>query len=178
MDRIWQAFFTGLEDYTVNERGDVGSWIRLACIKGLSSIIESLVGQTRSDMDHSAPSWAGNRASFSRYLPVDTYHKSIGMILKQGVERLDNVRQCVEGVFLGLLRLEPPSVEQGEDWSVRCRITLMDLFEVEDAPGWNDGSWLYPRAVCLLNIEAYRDPVMRGLLLSVGSKTSSTVSLR
>ena len=81
-------FFRVLEDYTVNERGDVGSWVRVACIKGLCNIIQALLFDaeflTTKDM----------HVSISDYLSVEDYHKAIAGILKQGVERLDNVRQC------------------------------------------------------------------------------------
>ena len=101
MNKIWIAFFVGLEDYTVNERGDVGSWVRSASIQGLCSIIETFIISTRSP----EPIWAMNYVTFSQYVPLDTYHKAIGMILKQGVERLDNVRQCVGRLFPLLLAL-------------------------------------------------------------------------
>ena len=41
--------------------------------------------------------------------------------------------------------------------------------------GWNDGAWLFPRAVQLLDIERYRGPILAGIVLSVSTKTDSTV---
>ena len=41
--------------------------------------------------------------------------------------------------------------------------------------GWQNDRWLYPKAVQLLKIEQYRKPILSGLLLSVGSRTESTV---
>ena len=41
--------------------------------------------------------------------------------------------------------------------------------------GWNDGNWLFPRAVQLLDIERYRDQVLAGIVLSASTKTDSTV---
>ncbi len=43
--------------------------------------------------------------------------------------------------------------------------------------GWNGGSWLFPRAVKILEIERYRRPLLAGLVLSVSSRTDSTVSV-
>lgn len=43
-------------------------------------------------------------------------------------------------------------------------------------PSWGDGSWLYPKAVRFLDVGKYRSQVLIGLLLSLGSKTDSTVS--
>lgn len=52
----------------------------------------------------------------------------------------------------------------------------MRHYSTSDAKGWNDGAWLYPRAVKLLDIEDYRDAVLAGLILSANSRTDSTVS--
>jgi hypothetical protein len=41
--------------------------------------------------------------------------------------------------------------------------------------GWNDGAWLFPRALHLLEIPEYRKDVLRGIVISIGSKTDSTV---
>lgn len=42
--------------------------------------------------------------------------------------------------------------------------------------GWNDGDWLFPKAVHLLEVQEYRKFILPGLVLSMGSKTDSTVS--
>ncbi|THH10470.1 hypothetical protein EW145_g1291 [Phellinidium pouzarii] len=143
MSAIFDAFFNGIDDYTVNERGDVGSWVRLSCVKGFCSMFKALISQA-------------NNLNFVLYLPLDTYHRAVGNILKQGVERLDNV------------------LKQGEEWSVKGRSMFIGILKTPDAPGWNDGFWLYPRAMHLLDIQTYRMPILRGLLLSIGSRTSST----
>lgn len=44
--------------------------------------------------------------------------------------------------------------------------------------GWNDGNWLFPKAVRLLEVPEYRKPILTGLILSLGSKTDSTVSFK
>jgi hypothetical protein len=44
----------------------------------------------------------------------------------------------------------------------------------DDAMSWNNASWLYPRAVRILNIKAYRSSVLDGLILSLASRTDST----
>lgn len=42
--------------------------------------------------------------------------------------------------------------------------------------GWNEGAWLFPKAVRLLDIKQYRLPILKGLVLSASTKTDSTVS--
>ncbi|KAF9013516.1 TBCD protein [Cyathus striatus] len=78
---LFGSLLVGLDDYTIDERGDVGSWIRVVCIKGLALFSELLIS---------------NAACLERledYLPPHEFHSAIAGILKQGVERLDNVRQ-------------------------------------------------------------------------------------
>ena len=42
--------------------------------------------------------------------------------------------------------------------------------------GWQDGLWIFPRAMRFLEVSEYRPEVLAGLLISIGSKTDSTVS--
>ena len=45
----------------------------------------------------------------------------------------------------------------------------------DEAEEWNDATWLYPKAVRFLEIPEYRSSVLMGLVLSLGTKTESTV---
>jgi len=45
------------------------------------------------------------------------------------------------------------------------------------AEEWSDATWLYPKAVRFLEIPEYRGSILMGLVLSVGTKTESTVSI-
>lgn len=76
-----KSLIQGLEDYTVDQRGDVGSWIRIACISGLCSLIAA------------ALEWLPNVTFLQQYLPAELQLQCVGKVLKQGVERLDSVRQ-------------------------------------------------------------------------------------
>ncbi|KAJ2930923.1 hypothetical protein H1R20_g6183, partial [Candolleomyces eurysporus] len=52
---------------------------------------------------------------------------------------------------------------------------LDQIFESMDDPhDWANGNWLFPRAVKLLGVTAYRKDLLNGILLSIGSKTDST----
>ena len=41
---------------------------------------------------------------------------------------------------------------------------------------WQNSSWIYPRAMNFLEVPEYRPAVLAGLLISIGSKTDSTVN--
>ncbi|KAF8583340.1 ARM repeat-containing protein [Ramaria rubella] len=162
--RILQAYIRGMNDYTTDERGDVGSWIRVASICGLSLTFELLFDIASS---------LGTSGSLQTWLPPNMYHEGLGSILKQGVERLDNVRRQAGEDFLRLLRRDLPNVADCEKWKVHGHSLLGQLFLTEDV-GWHEGQWLFPRAVRMLEVGVYRSYVLHGLVLSVGSKTDST----
>lgn len=110
------AMLDGLTDYTSDERGDVGSWVRIACIKGLTAFAKILFP--------AAPSLD----SLAHYLPSVKYHDAIGGILKQGVERLDNVRQLAGECFMRLLVLPLPAIHDVEQWSIHGHELMKSLF--------------------------------------------------
>jgi len=93
---LFDTLLNGLEDYSLDERGDVGSWVRMACIRGLATITELLVLRAR-------------EIGLEAFLPPKKFHEAIGGILRQGVERLDNVRNEAGLCFVRMLRLDAPS---------------------------------------------------------------------
>ncbi|KAH7912534.1 ARM repeat-containing protein [Hygrophoropsis aurantiaca] len=162
---IFDALDRGLDDYTMDERGDVGSWIRMACIQGLTSVVSSLFAV------------ASNLSNFAEYLPPTRYHSAIARILRQGVERLDNVRQLSGECFLRLLTLPLPTVDGGESWRIQGESLMKELFmskSVDEETNWGVGDWLFPKAMAMLEVEDYRKPVLTGIILSVGTRTGST----
>ncbi|KIJ17787.1 hypothetical protein PAXINDRAFT_167765 [Paxillus involutus ATCC 200175] len=159
---LFDALDSGLDDYTTDERGDVGSWIRIACIHGLTSIIEDLFRVSE------------NLPEFSTFLPPHRYHTVIGRILRQGAERLDNVRQISGECFLRILRLRLPAVEHAEEWRVKGEDLMRELFLADDDTNWSVGEWLFPKVVRILQIPEYRRSVLTGLVMSVATRTGST----
>ncbi len=113
---LLDALITGLDDYTVDERGDVGSWIRITCIGGLTTITEILVSRSESIDEYSA------------YMSPETYHTAVTGILKQGLERLDNVRHEAGECMMRLLRLSLPNTDKCERWTLPSVSLLRELF--------------------------------------------------
>ncbi|KDR82781.1 hypothetical protein GALMADRAFT_220773 [Galerina marginata CBS 339.88] len=163
LNALVDALLGGLDDYTIDERGDVGSWVRIACIQGLTTISEILFGVAESIPD------------FESYFSPQKYCSVAAGLLKQGVERLDNVRQTAGVCFMKLLNAPLPSVDGADRWRLPALSLLNELFgNPSDQAGWNDGNWLFPRAMRLLEIPEYRKRVLSGIVISVGSKTDST----
>ena len=123
MAQVYSVFLSGLEDYTVNERGDVGSWVRLACIQGLGSIIDALMqhAEKLASSNGETTEHDNHDQGFAAFLPIEAYHTIIAGILKQGVERLDNVRLLAGKTFDRLLKTDPPrfsKIPRSEAWKV------------------------------------------------------------
>lgn len=78
--QIYTTVLSGFEDYAVDQRGDVGSWVRMATLQAVAAISRAVFARR------------DNLENFGNYLPPGLWHKAIGDTLKQGVERLDNVR--------------------------------------------------------------------------------------
>ena len=116
VNTLVDALLGGLDDYTIDERGDVGSWVRMVCIQGLTSISELLFRDS------------GLIPDFYSYFPPQKYHAAISGILKQGVERLDNVRQQAGACFMKILNLSIPSVSGGDRWRLPGLTLLHGLF--------------------------------------------------
>jgi hypothetical protein len=112
VERIIRALLKGLEDYTVDERGDVGSWARLACIKGLGQIVLLFL--------------ADSSVEINKWLPSHTYHEIVAGILKQGVERLNNHR--VEAGKQLVALLEAPRKSGREAWVPDAAGLFRELF--------------------------------------------------
>jgi hypothetical protein len=89
--RIYATVLTGFGDYTVDPRGDVGSWVRMATLRAITSISQ-VIFRHRSRLE-----------PFDDYIPPNLWHKAIGKMLKQGVERLDSVRVIAGGQLMHLL---------------------------------------------------------------------------
>lgn len=117
LNSIYETLLGGLDDYSIDERGDVGSWIRIACIQGLTSVSKLLISN------------ASSIQSFETYFPPSSYRRAISGILRQGVERLDNVRQEAGDKFMQLLALELPAVNNAIAWEIPGRHILKEIFK-------------------------------------------------
>lgn len=110
---MYASLLAGLEDYSIDQRGDVGSWIRIACVKGLTDVSTLLLTH------------APIRSRLAEYLPAEKFHHSVAGILKQGVERLDNVRQHAGEQVLRLLAL---SAGAPHEWRMHGEELMYELF--------------------------------------------------
>lgn len=117
MNSIYDTLIAGFDDYSTDARGDVGSWIRIACINGLTDVIQILFYKANLVPD------------LESYFTPLKFHAGVAQILKQGVERLDNVRQVAGECFLKILGFPLPDVSNAESWRLPGLPLLEELFK-------------------------------------------------
>ncbi|XP_063977643.1 tubulin-specific chaperone D [Diachasmimorpha longicaudata] len=161
--RTWRPFVTqmfrcyllALKEYTIDSRGDIGAWVREAAMSGLH-VLTNLVAQ----------------ANISEILNQEMMTEIIGGIAQQAVERIDRTRVQAGMVFSGLLYREPklPNIPHHHQ--------LREIFpneECKDDIDWKTESHTFPRFIKMLNFPAYTEPLLRGLIFSVGGLSESLV---
>ncbi|KAJ3045625.1 hypothetical protein HK097_001161 [Rhizophlyctis rosea] len=152
---VLTVLFAGLEDYSTDSRGDVGSWVREACLEGLERIVglELLGGGRISD-------GADN-------LEGDTFRKFVAHLCRQSVEKIDRMRECAGGILERVVWWE--GVEDGAVEELRC------ILPHDTHINWNNPAEVFPKMVKVLELDAYRKEVLVGLVVSVGGLTESLV---
>ncbi|CUA72523.1 Tubulin-specific chaperone D [Rhizoctonia solani] len=159
--RIYATVILGFDDYTVDQRGDVGSWVRMATLRAVASMSQAIF-HNRFHLEN-----------FDEYLPPDLWHQAIGGVLKQGVEKLDNVRAVAGEQLMHLVWNSDIRDHASGPWVVPGLKQLEAAFPLDQAVPWNVGEWLFPRVPSLLDIAAYRKVLLTGIVTSLASRNES-----
>ncbi|KAH9807429.1 armadillo-type protein [Melampsora americana] len=147
----------GVRDYTTDERGDVGSWVRSSSLKCLETLI---------DFCTKVPS------RIPRYITRKVIKEVLVVILKQTVESIDSLRERAWYTTSRML-CETLSTEiDGFD-------SLAKIFNRDYAEYWRELSWTFPKTLELLKLCAedetghmseYIDPVVEGIASLIGGQ--------
>ncbi|ORY54682.1 ARM repeat-containing protein, partial [Neocallimastix californiae] len=153
-DKVMDLLFNGMKDYSIDNRGDIGSIVREQCMK-----------------------------SFKVIVPYGTSHNLIGVpkmylrvineLLQQCVEKINRMRVVACKVLIKLIWKNDPKIPEGN-------IPCMDLLEKAFLSGDVDFKYissndLYERIIPLLIIPEFRTSILTGLIVSVGGLTESLV---
>ncbi|GKZ00977.1 hypothetical protein MPSEU_001049200 [Mayamaea pseudoterrestris] len=144
------AFLDGLEDYTSDKRGDVGSWCRMAAMKGLVLLIEHNL------------STVADKECFD----AETLTRIVALMMKQLCEKLDTARQCAGACLYEILIA---------DVIPTCRIAhhekLLVIWDIKndlENERWNKHFWVFSSALKVASL---------GLVVSIGDLTKSSSEL-
>ncbi|KAG2226582.1 hypothetical protein INT45_005068 [Circinella minor] len=149
-----------LSDYSTDQRGDVGSWVRSASMECLQHLLP-LIGR----LDASSSSME------DRYLSSGSTARIFAALLKQSVERIDRVRDCAGTVLCDLLYKNKTTNEEFLDIPNR---DLLEKYITRDI-SWASPADLYPVMTHILAAEPYRFELLTGLISSAGGLTESLV---
>lgn len=179
IEKILECLFECSQDYSNDKRGDVGSWIRMACMHSLLDISQS-----------------------SYVLTEQMWEKVFCVLLRQLVEKIDRLRQIAGDIIEKLLlkcqlpqwsyELKPVFIENKE-FVQQFQEKLEKLQKAEALPDqsempvqssvsvyersnlWSVPSFVFPLVCPLLGIQNFRKEMIRGIVISVGGITESTV---
>ncbi|XP_050073565.1 tubulin-specific chaperone D [Anopheles maculipalpis] len=144
---VFGCYLRALEEYALDNRGDIGSWVREASIHALYAFL--------------------TKCPPTLLTPQHVQDAMIA-IAKQSVERIDKIRAVAGKTFTSLIYHEPqiPHLEHRQELQ---SIFPQDTTEVL----WLFPHHTFPMFIQLLGIPAYVEHVSAGLILSVGAPTES-----
>ncbi|XP_071539059.1 tubulin-specific chaperone D isoform X2 [Panulirus ornatus] len=143
---IYQALLRGLDDYTMDRRGDIGAWVREAAILSLQTLTVAVVAED------------------ATLLTEEIIGEMMSRICQQAVERIDRTRKVAGTAFATLLYSSPrlpyiPNLEELE-----C-IFPEDTCKVMN---WASEKSTFHLFIQLLDFPVYRSRVLLGVTYSAG----------
>lgn len=113
-----QSLFNALEDYSVDNRGDVGSWVRTSAMNGLEKCTYILCKRDKS---------VGSESFFDANIATNL----VGGLVKQAVEKMDRLREVAAKVLQRILYSEDAFVPQ-----IPYREKIVKIVPMEDELKW------------------------------------------
>ncbi|KAJ1534009.1 hypothetical protein HK096_004470, partial [Nowakowskiella sp. JEL0078] len=155
-----------LQDYSTDSRGDVGSWVREACIYNFEYLIRFLIPLEMSDTQ--------------KWLEPELIKRIIAGLLQQSMEKIDRVRETAGTALRALIWLDSNAdrlVEKSshDGLSIACLKDLRNALPMDIEINWLNPAEVYPRIIPLLRLSEYRVDILAGLVVSVGGLTESLV---
>ncbi|XP_068669774.1 tubulin-folding cofactor D-like [Aristolochia californica] len=153
-NEVMPTLLKALDDYSVDNRGDVGSWVREVAMDGLERCTYILCNEESLRLETD-----GTFALFDETLVTNV----IGGILKQAVEKIDKLRDMA-GKILQRLLYNPkyfvPFIIEEE----KLEVMVPNDANLE----WGVPSFSYPRLVKVLEFACYSKSLLSGLVISIG----------
>lgn len=175
-NEVVQTLFKALDDYSVDNRGDVGSWVREAAMDGLERCTyilckrDTIVSMKASGVEHPLQVPDDLVTVDSSYPLFDTKIATdlVGGIAKQAVEKIDKIREIAAKTLQRILHSQKYFVP-----FIPHREILEDIIPIDSDLKWGVPALSYPRLVQLLRLSCYSRSVLSGLVISVGGLQES-----
>lgn len=177
-NEVMVSLFTALEDYSVDNRGDVGSWVREAAMEGLEKCTYILLKkhpavspQEQDNIEPISETPSSDKTKSSQtcsLFDVNLATNLVGGIVKQAVEKMDKLRETAAKVLQRLLYNKTIFIP-----FIPYREKLQGIVPDDTDIKWAVPTFSYPRFVQLLQFDCYSKPVLSGLVISVGGLQES-----
>ncbi|EPS73351.1 hypothetical protein M569_01400, partial [Genlisea aurea] len=152
-DDVMYSLFKALDDYSTDNRGDVGSWVREAAMNGLEICTYILCKKKTSKENDSCCS----------LYDVDLACEVVSLLAKQAVEKMDKLRESAARILLRILynkSIFVPNIPEREN--------LEAMIPNKDDLKWGVAANSFPCFVRLLQLSCYSKYVVSGLVISIG----------
>ncbi|XVF18437.1 hypothetical protein REPUB_Repub11eG0021500 [Reevesia pubescens] len=176
-NEVMVSLFKALDDYSVDNRGDVGSWVREAAMEGLERCTyilckrDSMSSTRKSDMLESVsvlPKSSVEGNQMCSFFDVNLATNLVGGIAKQAVEKMDKLREVAAKVLQRTLYHKEIFIP-----FIPYREKIEEIVPNETDLKWGVPTFSYPRFVQLLQFSCYGKPVLSGLVISIGGLQDS-----
>jgi tubulin-specific chaperone D len=149
LQNLFECLLRALEEYTIDNRGDIGAWVREASMTVLHQMMISCPRER---------------------LNSEIVHKIMSGLAQQSVEKIDRTRAIAGKLFHNLLYHEPklPHIKNHE--------ILRGMFP-QDASKilWLFADHTFPLFCNMLELEEYSEKLLIGLIASIGQLTESLI---
>ncbi|KAI5064124.1 hypothetical protein GOP47_0020794 [Adiantum capillus-veneris] len=157
--QVMESLFEALDDYAVDNRGDVGSWVREAAIEGLKQCTELLCSAMGPSKESMRQKGEDDLTWFDHALTV----RLVGGLIKQALEKINRVRDVAGRTLQNILHnklVDIPCIPHKE--------ALKILIPEDNTINWGAPDDVFPRLVPVLQFPVYRMHAMSGLVISIG----------
>ncbi|OEL30057.1 Tubulin-folding cofactor D [Dichanthelium oligosanthes] len=176
-DYVIRALFRALDDYAVDNRGDVGSWVREAAMDALErctfilcrrDIVALSIAPASGHESELSEMEINASSTAQRLFDSGIAQDLVAGIAKQAVEKIDKMREIAIKTLQRILYHQEHLIPF---------IPHRELLE-EIIPNSTDLEWAvptvsYPRLVKLLQVSCYSKSVLSGLVISTGGLQES-----
>ncbi|GAA5989158.1 hypothetical protein JCM11641_002542 [Rhodosporidiobolus odoratus] len=153
------ALLLGFTDYTTDQRGDVGSWVRVVTLNSWARLLPALLDAS-----------SGCPAALSQ----EVVDKVVAGMAKQAVERLDNVREVAGRALVQLREVDRERPKGKRDVILLRHKEVWEGFARADSQSWRNLAWASEKILPLLAVPEYRDSILEGAVLASTQYSSST----
>jgi tubulin-specific chaperone D len=149
LKKIFDCLIKALEEYTTDNRGDIGAWVREASMSVLHQMLLSCPHER---------------------LGSDVVHNVMSGLAQQSVEKIDRTRGMAGKLFHSLVHHQPaiPHIQRHD--------ILMEIFPTDGVKIlWLFADHTFPLFCSMLKLPEYSEKLLTGLVGSIGQLTESLI---